>query len=63
MKTIFDGSIIVATVLVMVFSYNSNYFSYYNCMTQTKYDTITKKGSDHVATQCRTFILEKAMVN
>ena len=43
-------------------SYNSNYLSYYNCMSQTKSDTITQKGIDHVSAQCRFFILEKAMV-
>ena len=49
-------------VLVMVLAYNSNYLSYYNCMAQTKSDTITQKGADHVAAQCKAFILEKMMV-
>ena len=62
MKSIFDGSIIIATVSVMIFGYNTNYFGYYNCMSQTRPDTITQKGADHVAAQCRTFILEKAFV-
>jgi len=63
MKFLLDGSIIVATVLVLAFAYNSNYLSYYNCMSQTRSETITQKGADHVAAQCRTFILEKAMTN
>ena len=29
-------------------------------MLQTKTDTITKKGADHVSAQCKFFILEKA---
>ena len=64
MKYLLYGSIVIAVVLVlvMVLSYNSNYLSYYNCMSQTKSDTITQKGIDHVSAQCRFFILEKAMV-
>ena len=63
MKCIFDGSIVVAIVLVIAFAYNNNYLSYYNCMSQTKSDTITQKGIDHVSAQCKAFILEKIMVN
>ena len=64
MKYLLYGSIVIAVVLVlvMVLAYNSNYLSYYNCMSQTKSDTITQKGIDHVSAQCRFFILEKAMV-
>ena len=63
MKYLLYGSIVIAVVLVMVLAYNSNYLSYYNCMSQTKLDYITEKGAAHVAAQCRTFILEKAMTN
>ena len=63
MKCLFDGSIIVAIVVVMAFVYNSNYLSYYNCMSQTKSTTITKKGAAHVGAQCKAFILDKLMVN
>ena len=61
MKRVFDGSIVIAIALVMVFAYNSNYLSYYNCMSQTKSDAITQKGIDHVSAQCRAFILDKIM--
>ena len=44
-------------------AYQGNYISYYSCMSQTKSKTITQQGADHVAAQCRTFILEKAMTN
>ena len=63
MKALLDGSVILATVILITIAYNSNYFSYYNCMSQTKSSTITEKGADHVAAQCRVFILEKAMIN
>ena len=57
------GSLAIAAVLVMALAYKGNYLSYYNCMSQTKLDYITEKGIAHVAAQCRTFILEKAMAN
>tara|TARA_B100001123_G_C14793329_1_gene821336 strand:+ start:456 stop:647 length:192 start_codon:yes stop_codon:yes gene_type:complete len=63
MKYLLDGSIVVAAILTLTIAYNSNYLSYYNCMSQTKSSTITQKGAAHVAAQCRTFILEKAMTN
>ena len=57
------GSLAVVAVLVMALVYQGNYISYYNCMSQTKSETITQKGADHVSAQCRVFILEKAMTN
>ena len=63
MKRLFDGSIILATAILVVLAYNSNYLSYRNCMSQTKLDYITEKGAAHVTAQCRTFILEKVMAN
>ena len=57
------GSLVVAVVLVAAVAYQGNYLSYFNCMSQTKLDYITEKGAAHVAAQCRTFILEKAMTN
>ena len=55
--------IAVVVVLVITAVYQSNYLSYYNCMSRTKLDYITKKGAAHIAAQSRTFILEKAMTN
>ena len=57
------GSLVAAFVLLAAVAYQGNYISYYSCMSQTKSETITQKGVDHVAAQCRTFILEKAMTN
>jgi len=57
------GSLVVAIVLVTAVAYQGNYLSYYNCMSQTKSDYITEKGAAHVAAQCRSFILDKAMTN
>jgi len=57
------ASLVVGVVLLAAAVYQGNYLSYYSCMSQTKSETITQKGADHVAAQCRTFILEKAMTN
>jgi len=62
MKNLMYGSVALGLLIVIVIAFNSNYLSYHYCMSQTKYETITQKGKDHVAAQCRTFILEKAMV-
>ena len=63
MKRLLAGIIIIVGVLVIVAGYNSNYFSYYNCMSQTKLDSTLKKAAKHVAAICKTFILEKVMFN
>ena len=63
MKSKIYSSVVVVAVLLMAVAYNSNYTSYYNCMSQIKSDTITQKGADHVSAQCRAFILEKIFTN
>ena len=62
MRSKLYGSLVVAVVLVATIAYQGNYLSYYNCISQTKHETITQKGIDHVAAQCRAFILEKLFV-
>ena len=63
MKSKLYGSLLLPAVVVIAVAYQSNYLSYYNCMSQTKSAYITQKGVAHVAAQCRYFILEKAMTN
>ena len=58
---IFMKYIFGTAVLFLLFS-ASDRLAYNNCMIQTKSDHITKKGAAHVSVQCKTFILEKAMV-
>jgi len=57
------GSLVVATVLATVIAYQGNYFSYYNCMSATKLDYISKKGAAHISAQCKAFVLDKIFVN
>ena len=49
----------VSVALIFVFNINS---SYSNCMEATKNSYISKDGADHIASQCKAFIKEKAMV-
>ena len=55
---------VLATVLFITISFifASDRLSYNNCMIQTKSKYISKKGAEHVAAQCKAFILEKIMV-
>ena len=63
MKSRLYGIFLTVVVLVMVVAYyKGNYFSYYNCLSQTKFETITQKGIDHISAVCRAFVLEKLMV-
>jgi len=62
-KYLFYGSLVVTIVFVIAFAYNNNYFSYYNCMSQTKSKTITQKGADHVARDVDFFFKKKQWLN
>ena len=53
---------IFGTAVLFLLISASDRLAYNNCMLQTKSDYITKKGAAHVSAQCKTFILEKAMV-
>ena len=54
---------VVAILSLVIISYvfASNRLAYNNCMIQAKSDYISKKGAEHVAAQCKAFILEKIM--
>ena len=60
----------VAVVILVIFliSNRSGYFfiskeaAYKDCMARTKLNYITKKGADHIAAQCKAFVLDKIMV-
>ena len=54
-----------AILLVIVISYifASDRLSYNNCMDRVKLDYISKKGAEHIAAQCKAFVLDKVMAN
>ena len=55
-------AIAVLLFIVVSFIFASDRLSYNNCMIQAKSDYASKKGAEHVAAQCKAFILEKIMV-
>ena len=59
----------VAVVILVIFliSNRSGYLiskeaAYKDCMARVESDYITKKGADHIAAQCKAFVLKKIMV-
>lgn len=57
---VYTGVILLLIVISFIFA--SDRLAYNNCMAQTKSDYISKKGAEHVAAQCKAFILERIMV-
>jgi len=59
---------ILAVILISLFiitSYNfaADRLNYNNCMERVKLDYISKKGAEHIAAQCKAFVLDKVMTN
>ena len=65
MKYLFIVGVILVIFLI---SNRSGYFfiskeaAYKDCMARTKLNYITKKGADHIAAQCKAFVLKRIMV-
>ena len=53
---------VLAVIIMSLFISTGDRLSYNNCMIQAKSDYASKKGAEHVAAQCKAFILEKIMV-
>ena len=55
----------IAILLLIMISYiiASDRLSYNNCMDRVKLDYISKKGAEHIAAQCKAFVLDKVMAN
>ena len=57
----------VAILVIFLISNRSGYLisknaAYKDCMVRVESDYITKKGADHIAAQCKAFVLDKIMV-
>jgi len=57
----------VAILVIFLISNRSGYLiskkaAYKDCMVRAKLNYITKKGADHIAAQCKAFVLDKIMV-
>ncbi len=64
MKYLFVAAVILVIFLI---SNRSGYLiskeaAYKDCMARVESDYITKKGADHIAAQCKAFVLKKIMV-
>ena len=55
----------IAILLVIVISYifANDRLSYNDCIDRVKLDYISKKGAEHIAAQCKAFVLDKVMDN
>ena len=56
------SAVAILSLVIISYIFASDRMAYNNCMIQTKSDHISEKGSEHVAAQCKAFILEKIMV-
>jgi len=57
---IYTGVILLLIIISFIFS--SDRLSYNNCMDRVKLDYISKRGAEHIAAQCKAFVLDKIMV-
>ena len=56
-------TIAILLVIVILYIFASDRLSYNNCMDRVKLDYISKKGAEHIAAQCKAFVLDKVMAN
>ena len=54
------GVILLSIIILFIFA--NNRLNYNNCMERVKLDYISKKGAEHIAAQCKAFVLDKIMV-
>ena len=55
------GVILLLIIISLIFA--SNRLNYNNCMDRVNLDYISKRGAEHIAAQCKAFVLDKVMVN
>jgi len=53
---------VILLFIIISFIFVSDRLNYNNCMERVKLDYISKKGTEHIATQCKAFVLDKIMV-
>ena len=54
---------VILLLIIISFIFASDRLSYNNCMDRAKLDYISKRGAEHIAAQCKAFVLDKVMVN
>ena len=53
---------VISLLIIISFILASDRLNYNNCMERVKLDYISKKGAEHIAAQCKAFVLDKIMV-
>jgi len=56
-------TIVILLLIMISYIIASDRLSYNNCMDRVKLDYISKKGAEHIAAQCKAFVLDKVMAN
>jgi len=54
---------VILLLIIIPFIFANNRLNYNNCMDRVKLDYISKRGAEHIAAQCKAFVLDKVMVN
>ena len=54
---------VILLLIIILFIFARDRLNYNNCMERTKLDYISKRGAEHIAAQCKAFVLDKVMVN
>jgi len=53
---------VILLLIIISFIFANNRLNYNNCMERVKLDYISKRGAEHIAAQCKAFVLDKIMV-
>ena len=56
-------TIAILLVIVILYIFANDRLSYNDCIDRVKLDYISKKGAEHIAAQCKAFVLDKVMDN
>ena len=52
---------VILLLIIISFIFVSDRLNYNNCMERVKLDYISKRGAEHIAAQCKAFVLDKIM--
>jgi len=53
---------VILLLIIISFIFARDHLNYNNCMERVKLDYISKRGAEHIAAQCKAFVLDKIMV-
>jgi len=53
---------VLLLLIVILFIFAIDRLNYYNCLERVRLDYISKRGAEHIAAQCKAFVLDKIMV-